>query len=369
MRSLVRLLCVAAFTRASDEPTCTSCGGDYGEKKPIPMVLIVDPGVDDAGMMLLALASAPADVEIIGVHSTFGCHSDLDVVHENALRVLSAAGRLGDIAVHRGAAMPLGAVEGLGEGDGRIVHGPMALGGPDVPRPPLPDAPLRAPPPNISAAEHLVQLARARPGEVLVAIASAPTELAVALALEPRLPELLRGVYAMGGALTHFGNISPLAEANFAFDARAARCVVAAFGQRLTLFPLDVTHQALFSRADADELHARGGAAAAWFAAIHDHYRERYAAVAGIVAGSPLHDAHVVAAVLDPSMYTYAQKRLTVLVASPGDPTHGATLFDRRIVPQSAPSPEMGEATVTVATAVDSTRFVELFIDRIASLP
>ena len=54
----------------------------------------------------------------------------------------------------------------------------------------------------------------ARPGEVVVAIASAPTELALALALEPALPALLRGVYAMGGAIAHFGNISPAAEAN-----------------------------------------------------------------------------------------------------------------------------------------------------------
>ena len=362
VRTLMLVALIAPHAWCKDEPTCTSCG----DAEPVPMVMIADPGVDDAASMLLALASSRA-IELLGVHTSFGCHSDVDVVHENALRVLDAAGRLGDVVVHRGAAMPLGAVEGLGDGDGRIVHGPLALGGPEVARAPLPPLESRAPQPNVSAAENLVALARARPGEVIVAIASAPTELALALALEPALPALLRGVYAMGGAIAHFGNISPVAEANFAFDAAAARIVVAAFGAKLVLFPLDVTHQALFSRADADELRARGGAAAAWFADIHRHYRERYAEVAGITAGSPLHDAHVIAAALDASLYTYARKRLSVVVASPGDPTNGATIFDRRLVPQSRPA--VGEATVTVAVSVDAARFKELFIERVASLP
>ena len=104
--------------------------------------------------------------------------------------------------------------------------------------------------------------------------------------MKPSTRSTVLYLYAMGGAIAHFGNISPVAEANFAFDAAAARIVVAAFGAKLVLFPLDVTHQALFSRADADELRARGGAAAAWFADIHRHYRERYAEVAGITAGS-----------------------------------------------------------------------------------
>ena len=49
----------------------------------------------------------------------------------------------------------------------------------------------------------------------------------------------------MGGAVRHPGNVSPLAEANFAHDARAARLVVDAFssddGDRLVIAPLDVT--------------------------------------------------------------------------------------------------------------------------------
>ena len=247
---------------------------------PVPVVLISDPGVDDAAMMLLAIAS-PTEIELLGVHSTFGCHSDINVVYENAQRVLHAAGKLGTIGVHRGAVAPLGTIRGadLSGGDGRIVHGPDALGGPEVARPPLPPLSERAPQPTVSGAEHLVALARSRPDEIVVLCASATTELALALALEPELPKLLKAVYVMGGAVNHFGNVSPLAEANFAWDAQAARLVVAAFNEKLTLFPLDVTHAALFSWDNAEELRARGGSAAGWFADIHNHFRERYAIV------------------------------------------------------------------------------------------
>ena len=59
-----------------------------------------------------------------------------------------------------------------------------------------------------------------RPGEVTVIVTSPLTNLALANLLEPRLPELVTWTMVMGGAVRHPGNVSPLAEANFAHDAR-----------------------------------------------------------------------------------------------------------------------------------------------------
>ena len=73
--------------------------------------------------------------------------------------------------------------------------------------------------------------------------------MALALAIEPRLPTLLHSLIAMGGAVHTAGNASPLAEANFLHDAPAARAVVHAFSAPATcpfvLAPLDVTNPAL----------------------------------------------------------------------------------------------------------------------------
>ena len=61
---------------------------------------------------------------------------------------------------------------------------------------------------------------------------SALTNVALAVALEPALPRLLKRLVVMGGALYTHGNVSPLAEANFANDARAAQLVLPQPGRR-----------------------------------------------------------------------------------------------------------------------------------------
>ena len=56
VRTLTFVALLAARAWSKDEPTCASCD----DAKPVQMVMIVDPGVDDAGSMLLALASSRA---------------------------------------------------------------------------------------------------------------------------------------------------------------------------------------------------------------------------------------------------------------------------------------------------------------------
>jgi len=92
----------------------------------------------------------------------------------------------------------------------------------------------------------MVSTIRAAPGQVTILCLSPLTNLALALALEPSLPRLVRRVILMGGALAHAGNASPLAEANFAHDAAAAKAVLDAWAahaatdvHQLVLLPLD----------------------------------------------------------------------------------------------------------------------------------
>ena len=77
---------------------------------------------------------------------------------------------------------------------------------------------------GVSAAEFLAQTARSAPGKVVLVSFSPLTNVALALAIELRLPTLLRSMVAMGGAVYCAGSTSPLAK--FMHDTHAARIVV-----------------------------------------------------------------------------------------------------------------------------------------------
>ena len=99
------------------------------------------------------------------------------------------------------------------------------------------------------AAEALVRLARASPGELTLVALAPLTTIASALELDPHLPGRLHHMIVMGGAVRVGGNSTAAAEANMGHDPLAAARVVAAFGatgalasgRRPCLVPLDVT--------------------------------------------------------------------------------------------------------------------------------
>ena len=83
-------------------------------------------------------------------------------------------------------------------------------------------------------------MARRYPGEIVLLPVGPLTNIALALAIEPRLPELIKEVVLMGGAARVEGNVSPVAEANIFGDPHAADIVFRA-GWPLTMVGLDVT--------------------------------------------------------------------------------------------------------------------------------
>jgi inosine-uridine nucleoside N-ribohydrolase len=99
--------------------------------RPLPVILDVDTGVDDACALLLA--ALHPQVDLLGV-TCVGGNASVDDVVRNTLTVLDIAGRA-EVPVARGAARPL--LEPVS--DARHVHGDdgMAdLGWPSSDRPP-----------------------------------------------------------------------------------------------------------------------------------------------------------------------------------------------------------------------------------------
>lgn len=323
------------------------------------VIIVADVGIDDAAGLLLAISSPKLNV--LGVASTFGCHKDVEVTARNAERLLAAANR-SDVPVFRGATNPIGSTEGLAR-DGTFVHGADGMG--DLPGN-YGEECTPADHSGLSAAEFIAQSARNAPGEIVLLCFSPFTNVALALAIEPRLPWLLKAFYAMGAAVHVPGNASPLSEANVLHDAAAAKLAVHAFTQEgacpLVLAPLDLTNPAVTSPAAIDELRAKGGAAARMFADAWPVYQAAYCRLQGLCEGTPLHDAHPVAYLLAPEIYTEtASAHLHVVVAShEHEHAHGLTFVDGR--GSRADQAPPGRQPLTLLMKVDLPAFERLLI-------
>ena len=162
------------------------------------IIIDTDPGVDDAMAIMLAFQSP--DVDVVGLTTTFGnIHTPLAT--RNALRLVELTG-CPAVPVAHGAELPL--VVSL-DSVADFVHGMDGLGNIDFVSPQ--GQPLEQP-----AAQFIAEMIMANPGEITLVPIGPLTNLALALALEPRIVENVSEVVLMGGAVTVNGNVNPVAE-------------------------------------------------------------------------------------------------------------------------------------------------------------
>ena len=248
---------------------------------PIPIVLDCDVGHDDAIAILLALSSP--EVELRAVTAVSG-NAPLHHTVANAIRVLDHADRQ-DIPVAAGADRPL-VRDPFTHG---AAHGATGLDGPELP------PPSRRP--QGHAIDLIADTVRASDQPVTLVPTGPLTNVALFLARHPDAAARLDRIVLMGGC-TGFGNVTPNAEFNVWADPDAARRVFTS-GLDVTMVGLDVTHQALFTVAEANALRG-AGRAGRLVAKLVDFYarshRDR--------EGTPIHDAVAVAHVIDPELLT-----------------------------------------------------------------
>jgi pyrimidine-specific ribonucleoside hydrolase len=302
------------------------------------IVIDCDPGHDDAIAILLALASP--ELELVGVTTVAG-NQTLDKTTRNALVTLEVAGRA-DIPVAAGAAAPLRRELRTAA----HVHGESGLDGPELPKP-------SARPVEAHAADFLAELIE--PGVVLVPTAPL-TNVALLLERHPDVHDRLERIVWMGGSIAE-GNVTPAAEFNAFVDPEAA-AIVFASGIPITMVGLDVTHKALFTREHAERLR-RTGRAGRFVAELSDFFQAFHERSYGF-AGSPIHDAMAVAHVIDPTLLE--TRHVNVAVETRSEHCDGRTVVDLRGVTARAPNADVG-------VDVDATRFLELLVSRLASLP
>ncbi len=182
--------------------------------KKIPLLIDTDPGVDDALALLMAFDDAHHDV--VGLTVAAG-NVGLQHTVRNALKLCEVAGR-DDVPVFAGCSDPLVHPSV----DAAHVHGVDGFGDVDLP-----------PPSRRAETEHaalaILRLSHEHAGRLLLVALGPLTNIALALRLDPTLPQRIARFVVMGGAINGHGNITPVAEFNIAFDPEAAHIVLSAF--------------------------------------------------------------------------------------------------------------------------------------------
>ena len=274
----------------------------------IPLLIDTDPGVDDALALLMAFADPGHRVVALTIAA-----GNVGLRHTvaNALKLCEVAGV--DVTVHAGCPVPL--VHPAE--DAAFVHGNDGFG--DI---------GYAPATRAADAEHAAlaigRLAREHEGRLVVVALGPLTNLALAVRLDPVLPERIARLVVMGGAVTGQGNTTVPAEFNIGFDPEAAKVVFEAFPS-FELVDWEAVLRHGFTHAAFEGWLAAGDGRAAFYDAISRKTR----AWAGDRRGDHWHSADALAmqVALAPDTSRRAEDR-HVAVETEGRLSRGATVVD-----------------------------------------
>jgi inosine-uridine nucleoside N-ribohydrolase len=293
----------------------------------VPIILDVDTGTDDA--LALAYAVASPKIELVAVTTVAG-NVGIEQTTANTLSVLDWL-EAGDVPVHRGASRPLVRPHR----DAIYFHDEAGLGGAQLP-------PSRRSVGADKGPAALIRLSRQRPGELTLVTLGPLTNLAIALNVEPTLPELLKSVVVMGGAYTVPGNTTPAAEFNILVDPEAAEQVFTAPFPNITVVGLDVTERVALTRDDWESANADSTLPSPASLlrevgrfAFSRLGRERFS----------LHDPLSVAVAIDPTLIDVRESTIAIDTV---EPERGRTRL-------------AGPGSVRVAASVDAQRALEEF--------
>jgi purine nucleosidase len=284
------------------------------------VILDVDPGIDDA--LALCMALFDPRLEVLAVTATAG-----NVSAEQATRNVQAIieqldpprwPRIGQ-AREPDAGRP---------GDARHIYGADGLGNAD-----FQVAELHHKHP---AEKVICDEIRSAPNEVTIIALGPLTNIARAMVRDPEIASLIGRIHVMGGAL-NCGNVTPAAEFNIHSDPESARAVFLSRTTK-TLIPLDVTQQAVMTYDQLDELPDETTRLGAFLHRILPHAFRSYRMGLGL-EGIHIHDAVALVAALHPELFQMTEMAGDVELS--GELTRGATIFDRRQNRQWQPNMEV----------------------------
>ena len=318
-----------------------------GERMVQKIILDMDPGIDDALAIILALRSPELQVEAI---TTVSGNVHVDQASKNALKIVE---NIPDLKkkpeVAKGLSKPL-----FGElTTAESVHGKDGLGDSNLPEPKQPLS-------NKHAVDLIIEKVQSsKEGELTIVTTGPLSNIAFALLKEPKIAENVRQLVMMGGAFGvtkyGFGNITPVAEFNIYSDPEAAKIVLKS-GLHITAVGLDITidPSALITQREYKTIRSAKTKSAELVTRITRNHMASFGSLA-------LHDPMSVAVAIDPSLVT--KQKYFVEVETRGEYTRGQTIADRRRNLRSQ-TVRVGNP-ITVCTSVLGEKFIELFMNRV----
>ena len=277
------------------------------------VILDVDPGIDDA--MALCLALAHPDLEVVAVTAVGGNVSPAQATR-NVQAILEQLDpprwpRLG------AAAEP----DNRLAVDRRNLYGSDGLGGTNF---------VVAERQHLLPSEKVIcDQVRDAPHAVTIVALGPLTNLARAFIRDPELPALVGRIVIMGGTVAGPGNVTPAAEFNMYCDPVSAQTVFRSPSTK-TLIPLDVTNRLELSYDLFHQLPDESTRVGRLLRQILPPAFRGYRQQLGL-EGIHVHDTVTLMAAIYPELFT--TKPMAGDVETQGDLTIGATVFDRRRVP------------------------------------
>jgi inosine-uridine nucleoside N-ribohydrolase len=345
---IVALLLAAVFVPWAQAPSPT-------QERPRRILLDVDPGIDDALAMFLAMRSPELRIEAVTVVSG---NVIVDLGASNALKIVELAGGE-DLVVAKGAKYPLQKKLITAE----AVHGEDGLGGKTLPAPSKKLDPRHA-------VDVIIDVVSENPGEITLVPVGPLTNIALAFLKAPEIRSQIPEIILMGGSIVG-GNASPAAEANIYNDPEAAKIVFES-GIPIVMVDLGATAQARLTRKDLERLRAAESKVARYAADLGDFYIA-FSERLGFMEGADLHDPLAVGLAIDLSIATDL-RAMHIQVETKGSLTYGETVANRHLLLEAVEDagdhyritsfPRV-QPNARVPVTIDSRRFLELFLDRL----
>jgi purine nucleosidase len=189
---------------------------------------------------------------------------------------------------------------------------------------------------------------RAAPEEITIIVLGPLTNVARLLQRDPAIVSQIGQLLIMGGTVSGPGNVTPAAEFNMHFDPLAAQTVLRSRTTK-TLIPLDISSQVVFTYDMLDQLPSELTKAGKLLRRILPFAFRAHRQELGL-EGIFLHDAVALAAAAHPELFT--MEEMAGDVETQGVLTTGATVFDRRMCMQWRPNMDVARE-IDVAAVKD----------------
>ncbi len=287
---------------------------------PRKVIIDVDPGIDDAVALTMALFDPRLDV--VAVTAVGGnvppqqATANLQslVAYLDPPRLPRIGGAADDVVLPE---RPYS------------MHGSDGLGGLELPRVALHG--------GHASEKVMYECLKAHPREITILALGPLTNVSRVLARDPGIAELIGDILICGGTVHAAGNATPAADFNFFCDPRAARHVV---GEPVTktLLPLETSAQVMLGFGLLDELPDAFSRAGKILRSMLGHAFRAHRQILGS-EGVCLHDVAALVALTNPELF----ERTTVAadVETAGDLTAGMLVVDRRQIRQWRPNADL----------------------------